>query len=143
MLDRVANKFTIDDGCWEWVAAKNRDGYGLVAVQSNTASGHTTLQAHRVVYELFVGPIPDGMQIDHLCRNPGCVRPDHLEPVTHKENMARAVWPNRWKTHCHRGHAFDETNTYWRKDRPGMRGCKTCNNLTRRISRRKTYGVDK
>lgn len=75
------------DGCWEWLRAKAGGGYGRVCINGRL------LQAHRVVYEQFVGPIPAGLHLDHLCRNPGCVNPAHLEPVTCVENIRRGVWP--------------------------------------------------
>jgi hypothetical protein len=80
-LDRIATKIELAiDGCWTWTGAKASHGYG------NTA--RTT--AHREVWELLIGPIPDGLTLDHLCRNPLCVNPDHLEPVTCAENLRRA-----------------------------------------------------
>jgi hypothetical protein len=84
--------------------------------------------AHRAVYEMEVGPIADGLEIDHLCRNRGCVNPAHLEPVTHKENVLRgATVPglNAVKTHCLRGHEFDEENTR-HIARNGRRVCRAC-----------------
>jgi hypothetical protein len=79
------------------------------------------------LWEHLVGPVPDGLELDHLCRNPGCVNPDHLEPVTHKENMLRGFNPsatNARKTHCHKGHFFDAENTYIATT--GARRCRTC-----------------
>lgn len=72
-------------GCWEWQGLKNAKGYGELFVEKKH------LKAHRVAYELLVGPIPEGLTIDHLCRNTGCVNPEHLEPVTNQENRRRAV----------------------------------------------------
>lgn len=74
-----------DDGCWNWTAALNAFGYGRFR----------GLLAHRVSYESLVGPIPDGLELDHLCRNRKCVRPEHLEPVTHDENYRRAIEARR------------------------------------------------
>lgn len=108
------------EGCWEWLASRS-DGYGRVTWQGRQRP------AHRVVYELLVGPIPAGLQIDHLCRNRGCVNPAHLEPVTQRENLMRGeTIPARHaaQTHCGRGHIFDEANTYVRKD--GRRSCRAC-----------------
>lgn len=73
-----------DSGCWEWIGTKKSNGYGCVWNEGRT------LLAHRVSYEAFVRPIPDGLQIDHLCRNKGCINPAHLEPVTPKVNTCRA-----------------------------------------------------
>lgn len=109
------------DGCWLWTGSKNRGGYGTI-----TVNGHTRA-VHRVAYELLVGPIPDGLQLDHLCRVRHCVNPAHLEPVTQRENILRGqglAAANAAKTHCLRGHPFDGSNTYvWR----GKRFCRACN----------------
>jgi len=70
-------------GCWEWVGAVNRDGYGCL--------GNGKGQAHRAVYQKERGRIPEGLHLDHLCRNPRCVRPDHLEPVTPRTNSHRGA----------------------------------------------------
>jgi hypothetical protein len=83
---------------------------------------------HRVAYELLVGPIPEGLELDHLCRNTRCVNPEHLEPVTGRENLMRAVssWAakNAAKTHCPQGHPYDEENTKVKRD--GGRACRAC-----------------
>jgi len=75
---------TTEDGCWSWLARKDKYGYGQF-----TISNHNETQAHRYAYELLVKPIPGGMTIDHLCRNPGCVNPGHMEIVTNAENVRR------------------------------------------------------
>lgn len=87
--------------CWIWTAALNAKGYGCIRVNRRTRL------AHRIAYELLVSPIPEGMQLDHLCRIPACVNPDHLEPVTRQENLDRGIHANRSKTHCPQGHAYD------------------------------------
>lgn len=102
------------DGCWLWTASFNPYGYGQFYTGSRLG------KAHRFAYELVVGPIPDGLELDHLCRNRGCVNPAHLEPVTHVENQRRMR-----KSHCFRGHAYDEANTL--KLRDGKRQCRSCN----------------
>lgn len=105
-------------------ACDPRWGYGYI-----TIAGRGRL-AHRAAYELLVGPIPDGLTLDHLCRRPACVNPEHLEPVTQRENNLRA--PNQLtainlaKTHCPRGHPYDEVNTYHMPN--GGRDCKVCTN---------------
>jgi hypothetical protein len=109
------------DGCWEWTASRCREGYGRF--NANDINLPSTL-AHRIAYTWLVGPIPDGMTLDHLCRNTGCVNPDHLEVVTASENSRRAVPWNRCKTHCIHGHPFDEENTYVTP--VGKRVCREC-----------------
>jgi hypothetical protein len=106
--DRVLNRVIVADGCWEWAGAHNRDGYGTAY------TGTRPLGAHRVIYELLVGPIPEGLTIDHLCRNRGCVNPSHMEPVPKRVNLLRGVGVGALhaaKTHCVHGHPFDAENT--------------------------------
>jgi hypothetical protein len=100
-------------GCWYWTGSPRGKGYGGISL------GGKKRAAHRVSYELFMGPIPQGLQIDHLCRRPSCINPDHLEPVTREENLRRGHHPNREKTACRAGHAYD---IFYR----GKRGCKRC-----------------
>ena len=112
------------DECWSWLGSQNSRGYGQIM-----AHGHMT-GVHRVAYELAVGPIPEGLQIDHLCRNPLCVNPAHLEPVTQRENMLRGVSPGARAVRdnvCKRGHPFDLLNTY--VDPKGWRRCRECHRL--------------
>ena len=114
-LERFHTRYLIDDnGCWIWRFSVGADGYGYMSV------GGTT-KAHRVGYELIVGPIPQGLELDHLCRVRACVNPAHLEPVTHLENMRRGAPAT--KTHCKRGHEFTPTNTRFRGR---WRYCRRC-----------------
>lgn len=120
------------DECWIWTAASSgRPGkkYGRIWAGKRSLTGRPLgSQAHRVAYEMFVGPIPQGLQIDHLCRTTLCVNPAHLEPVTYEENQRRGNSPmaqQARQTHCKRGHPLDEANTYvWHR----MRRCRRCNN---------------
>jgi len=111
--------------CWEWVAGKTHDGYGRFHWQGKSRG------AHRVAYWELVAPIPDGLTIDHLCRNRCCVNPDHLEPVTNRENLLRGETfqgVNSRKTHCPVGHEYTPENT--RLKRRGQwveRHCRACN----------------
>jgi hypothetical protein len=78
-----------DTECWEWTAARKNGGYGSFAI------GKGNVYAHRFAYEMLVGPIPEGLELDHLCRNRGCVNPDHLEPVTRQVNVLRGLVPEQ------------------------------------------------
>lgn len=117
-----------NSGCWLWVGAyrdSGNKGYGRLYV------GRKLRYAHAVAWELYRGAIPEGMEIDHLCRNEICVNPQHLEPVPHTVNLARGYGPpavNSRKTHCKRGHEFTVENTMWITTRPGKRDrrCRTC-----------------
>ncbi len=129
----MADKFTVGDGCWEWTGAKQR-GYGAISAggDSDSRKGGRTLRVHRVLYEIMVGPVPEGMELDHLCRNRACVRPGHLEPVTTRENALRgegAAGRNARKTHCSQGHPYDEANTRLTN---GHRVCRACHRASER-----------
>lgn len=118
--------------CWEWTGYKTPNGYGMFGKR----------YAHRLAYELLVGPIGDGLTLDHLCRFRDCVNPAHLEPLSMRDNILRGTAPtaeNAAKTHCVRGHAFDKANSIVRKDRPGTRECRQCRRDQQRIAMREKY----
>lgn len=121
-VERFHSSYVIPQGpgCWIWVRRNNGIGYG------NITWGGAQQYAHRVAYEMFVGPIPAGLTIDHLCRTPACVNPRHLEAVTKRENTLRGNSPaalHARQDHCVYGHPFNKQNTYrWRN----RRYCKSC-----------------
>jgi hypothetical protein len=122
-----AKYIVLPNNCWQWTGAKDkRKGYGYFGVE--LPGGWKIKRAHRYAYETLIGPIPDGLVIDHLCRNPSCVNPEHMEPVTSGENSRRgdAGGYNARKTHCANGHEFTPENTYWRKRNSGGRACRIC-----------------
>ena len=119
-LARFMVKVEKTETCWLWTAAKMGKGYGLFRVASRPRQPS---YAHRVAYEHFVGDIPEGHHIDHLCRTPHCVNPEHLEPVTPRENQRRGL-KGVLTTHCPHGHPYDEANTYWYQGR--WRDCRAC-----------------
>lgn len=122
----VSRSYPDAKGCWLWVGFTGRDGYGR-----HQAAGRHRL-AHRTAYEAFVGPIPDGLQLDHLCRVRHCVNPEHLEAVTQQINVLRGVSPiaqHARKTHCINGHPFNAENT--RFNHRGWRQCRACQRANR------------
>ena len=127
-------------GCHLWMGTSGtRDGYGTFI----PASGHPKVAAHRWLYEVMVGPIPDGMQLDHFCHSedagcPGgpscqhrrCVNPNHLEVVTPSENTLRQRHHERAVTHCPQGHPYEGDNLIVRAD--GKRRCRACDRARRK-----------
>lgn len=127
---RFRDKFIInkDTDCWEWKAEITHDGYGRYCYK------YRRYMSHRFSYEIMIGPIPEGLQIDHLCRNRSCCNPEHLEAVTCKENLSRGLGcmpgvivsanKRKAKIHCKYSHEFTPENTYTYKNK---RSCKICN----------------
>lgn len=129
-LSKVSKKRS---GCWIWTASIRLEGYGQFHLNERNRL------AHRVAYEFFVGRIPDGLQLDHLCRNRACVNPKHLEPVTPRENVMRGTLPEasrrrgRERTHCRNGHPFIGDNVARGPD--NERVCRACNRIKARRCR--------
>lgn len=127
--DRFWSKVRWDNppsGCMEWRGTKARGGYGQVWLNGKYQ------MAHRISYEQMVGAVPVGRNLDHLCRNPSCVNPDHLEAVDHRTNILRGqghAGRNARKTHCLRGHPFSVENTYNPPGNNRERVCRKCSRL--------------
>jgi hypothetical protein len=144
VLEQLTRKvMPLRGGCIGWTGYVTPGGHGRISHAGSWAP------THRVAYELFVGPVPGGMQLDHVCHTldancPGgdtclhrrCINPYHLEPVSSRENTLRGRGPSAaaaLATHCPQGHAYDEQNTWWEKDR--KRHCRTCNRDRQRARR--------
>ena len=136
---RLTDKYEVGDesACWPWKGFYNHKGYGRFQV-----NGHT-ISAHRAVYESLIGPVPEGLTLDHLCRNRACVNPQHLEPVTNKVNVLRGTGlcaTNAKKMNCPRGHPYSGNNliikTYHgnsKTKRVGVeRMCRECKSIRNR-----------
>jgi len=122
--------------CWIWTGAMRENGYGHILLNGKMRG------AHRVAYELAVGPIPHGLVIDHLCRTPACVRPEHLEAVTQRENVLRGVGVSAVAatvTTCPSGHPYAGRNLY--VGPKGERRCRECARISRAKSRAKRCGA--
>ena len=128
-IDRLMERITEDpSGCWVFQGAL-KSGYGVIGLAGRGAG---TALTHRLAYEYFVADVPEGLDLDHLCRNRACCNPWHLEPVSRIENVARGLrapgYALRTRTHCKQGHEFSPENTY---QRAKQRVCKTCHNVPR------------
>ncbi len=136
-IERFWEKVQKTDTCWNWIGSHDRKRYGFLW------DGDANVRVHRWAYEYFVGPIPKSLTIDHLCRNPSCVNPEHLEIVTNRENILRGegiAGRNARKTHCKRGHAFTKENTNIENTKYGAmrrRRCRICRNQLERECRKR------
>lgn len=120
LFERFHERIVISgDGCWLWTGATDGHGYGAINVEGRARKAYT------VAYTLLVGPIPEGLQLDHLCRVRACCNPAHLEPVTSKENARRGL-NGVLNVACPHGHPYDEANTYYAPGNGGKR-CRECN----------------
>lgn len=130
-VNRFMGKVRREGGCLIWTGAKTDKGYG----RFRNAAGKTE-QPHCFFWKHVNGPVPTGLELDHLCKHPDCCWPDHLEPVTHSENLNRssARFHNLSKTHCPHGHAYDEENTLIGKS--GSRFCRMCQTQAMRKRRK-------
>lgn len=124
--ERFWSKVDFGGVCWEWTAAKT-NGYGRFGVDGKV------VLAHRWAWEHLIGPIPRGLELDHLCRNPPCVNPDHMQPVTHTENVQRGAggWNTGSQTQCPQGHPYSGDNLMVSG---GHRYCRTCHRAAGRAS---------
>lgn len=121
--------------CWLWTRGViNSNGYGIIKVSRKNQ------KVHRAAYVLFKGPVPPGLELDHLCGVRSCFNPAHLEATTHRINISRGQNANARKRHCPYGHPYDKVNTLWRVSRTKQvrRGCRICwREMTRKSLRKK------
>ena len=123
---RIAERIVVEDhdgwDCWIWQGRKTHNGYARFSFASRDQG------VYNLMYEILIGPIPEGLELDHLCKRPACVNPFHCEPVTHRENLMRGNGPtavNARKTHCIHGHRLTAENLL--PDSRGKRECRACN----------------
>lgn len=137
--ERLWAKVDTSGECWLWTGATTANGYGVLSVFTERLDRHTNALAHRLAYELLIGPIPQGLEIDHLCRVRHCVNPEHMEAVTHRENQRRM---SEAVTHCRNaGHELTPENT--RVSPNGRRRCLACQSEERRRYEMKNPGRHK
>lgn len=117
-----------NSGCWIWIGSRNMQGYAVLN-RYPRGGKPKRLRAHIVGYQLYVGPVPKGLELDHKCRMRCCVNPAHLEPVTHAENVRRGAGAAHWRnlTHCKRGHPLSGDNVHINAH--GWRRCRTCSRI--------------
>ena len=153
--ERFWSKVLKTEACWVWTGAKSKLGYGSFMVYKHNHV-QKNIMAYRFSYESAKGKIPEGLDIDHLCRNPACVNPDHLEAVTRKVNIQRGKTSalkhlrkpsvRNKRTLCKQGHKLEDDNVYiiYREDRGRTeRSCKACNRIYARERYRRIHNVTK
>jgi hypothetical protein len=126
--EKISARSIVDGAtkCWNWSGVITANGYGTLSVRHSVRK-----YAHRLSYEAHIGPIPKGLDLDHLCRNRRCVNPAHLEPVTRRENLIRGATvtaQNALKTHCPKGHPYSGENLIIKA--AGGRRCRICSRAT-------------
>lgn len=132
-IKRLYSRFEIVNDCWLWSGCLNAQGYGVISVNGKV------LRAHRMMYECSIGAIPLNKELDHLCRNPSCINPAHLEPVTHKENVNRGTasivrtLKKLERLYCKNKHLMFGRNL--RITPQGYYRCKTCHRISERVRR--------
>jgi len=141
--DRLLAKVRIDPDseCWVWTGALMPNGYGAFTVKID--GKWKRCYPHRISYEIHIGEIPKGLDIDHLCRNRACINPAHLEPVSRRENLARGetlIAKQLKQTHCKNGHLLDKSNLSAYKLKKGKRECLTCHRERERKRRQDLRG---
>jgi len=143
LRDYITARRTVapETGCWEWNYRCDRDGYGQCNIWDRVQHKQVGLRAHRLSYTVFIGPIPEGLVIDHKCRNHCCVNPEHLKPMTDAENILIGVGIaaiNKGKTFCEHGHEFTKCNTILRTgpNNTVWRACRICAKKTQKLSKR-------
>ena len=133
--ERFWPKVNKTKGCWLWTGCHNSSGYGTFWLEGRR------MVAHRWPFESINGPVPKGLELDHLCRVRACVRPSHLEAVSHRTNIIRGASNELAKTHCPQGHPYSGANLVTRRGQNGRlkRTCRSCGRRRSLLYWRKTH----